>query len=56
MNDWADHQARYLVEVRCPKAGERYLLGAKIITAGGDMRLTQYPVIVDVERIERVAS
>ena len=56
MNDYADPELRYLVEVRCPKAGERYLYGAKISTAGGDLRLTQYPVIVGTQRIEQVAS
>ena len=56
MNEYPDPEMRYLVEVRCPKAGERYLYGAKINTAGGDLRLTQYPVIVGTERIGQVAS
>lgn len=53
MNDFAEPEVRYLVEVRCPKAGERYLWGAKISTAETDMRLTQYPVIVEVQRPSR---
>lgn len=46
LNEWADPNTKYTVEVRPPKMGERFLNGAKITTAEKDYAVTAYPVII----------
>lgn len=49
INTFADPNVTYVVEVRPPRMGERFLNGAKIQTAERDYAATAYPVIVWVE-------